>query len=59
MSYKGVLRNPPPAWVRKLVRKYGNGNSKKKHGRVNTSKLAENILKDNLIKIPDVYEVEL
>lgn len=58
VSYKGVLRNPPPLWVRNLVNKYGNS-SGKKHGEVNKSTLAENILKDNLIKIPDIYEVEL
>jgi hypothetical protein len=52
VSYKGVLRNPPPIWIKTLVNKHGNNS-------IDKNKFYENIFNNNLIKIPDIYEVEL
>jgi len=49
---KGVLRTPPPGWVDTLCKTYGNSN-------LNKQTLAAAIKKDNLIKVPDVYEVTM
>ena len=52
VSYKGVLRNPPISWLDTLV--YRNCNNS-----INKNDFYRNIINNNLIKIPDIYEVEL
>ena len=52
VSYDGVLRTPPAAWVHNLCEKHCNR-------AFNSSALESAILNDNLIKIPDVYHVTL
>jgi len=58
---KGVLRNPPPGWVDTLCAKYGNGGrgGKDSGGDIKVKELAAAIKANNLIKIPDIYEVEM
>lgn len=58
---KGVLRNPPRQWVRDLCLKYGNGDmgGKKDGGNWSWTGLFSAITENNLIKIPDVYEVKM
>ena len=52
VSYKGVLRSPTALWIDNLVQKYGTKS-------INNNKFKENIKNNDLIKIPDIYEVEL
>lgn len=54
----GVLRSPPPGWIDALCSKHGNTGGKK-DGNVNASTLAELVKAARLVKIPDVYEVEM
>ena len=52
VSYKGVLRSPTALWIDNLVQKYGTKS-------IDNDKFRENIKNNDLIKIPDIYEVEL
>lgn len=54
----GVLRSPPPVWIDTLCSKHANGGGKK-DGSVNSATLAELAKTARLIKVPDVYEVEM
>lgn len=51
VTYDGVLRNPPMAFINTLVQKHANVNM--------SSQFKTNIVKNKLIKIPDVYHVKL
>jgi len=59
VAAKGVVRNPPTEWVLKLVETHANRADGKRHGYVNSAALSNSIIENNLIKIPDVYEIEL
>ena len=52
VTYEGVLRDPPESWVRMLANEHLNQN-------INSAEFLANALKGKLIKIPDVYRVEL
>lgn len=58
---KGVLRNPTPAWIRELCLKYGNGDlgGKDDGGNWSWTGQLDAIVKNNQIKVPDVYEVKM
>jgi hypothetical protein len=53
-----VLRSPPPGWIDTLCSKHANCGGKK-DGSVNSATLAELAKTARLIKVPDVYEVEM
>ena len=52
VTYDGVLRDPPPGWIKKLVKTHANRN-------VLTDKMISSISSNKLIKIPDVYHVDM
>lgn len=52
VTYDGVLRDPPASWVEDLVKKHANLN-------IEQQAFIDNILKNKIIKIPDVYHVEM
>ena len=52
VTYEGILRDPHPEWVKDLVDWYGNKNVLK-------PQMIDSILKNKLIKIPDIYRVEM
>ena len=52
VTYEGVLRDPPRSWLRTLALEHLNKN-------IDTWEFLENAVKGKLIKIPDVYRVEL
>ena len=52
VTYEGVLRDPPYAWVHNLVQSHANAN-------MNKDSFESNILKNRMIKIPDVYRVSM
>ena len=54
----GMMRTPPLAWVRDLCAKHANGKGKT-DGSWSPEKLAYAIMANNLVKIPDVYTVEM
>ena len=49
----GIIRTPPQDWITHLCRQYGNKNME------GIETFADSIIANNLIKIPDSYEVEL
>lgn len=53
VTYQGVLRDPPVAWLQTLCNKHANVNS------VDKGKLLGSLLNDKIIKIPDIYHVSL
>ncbi len=53
VTYQGVLRDPPIAWLQTLCNKHANVNS------VDKGKLLGSLLNDKIIKIPDIYHVSL
>lgn len=53
VTYQGVLRDPPNSWLATLCNKYANTNS------VDKKALLENLKTNKIIKIPDVYHVQL
>lgn len=52
VTYEGVLRDPPISWISQLVSKHANKN-------MNPDAFEMNIIKNKLIKIPDVYRVKM
>ncbi len=52
VTYDGILRDPPNYFIDTLVKKHANPN-------MNTGSFFDNIVKNKLIKIPDVYHVSL
>lgn len=52
VTYDGVLRDPPPGWIENLVKAHANKN-------VLTDKMISSISSNKLIKIPDVYHIEM
>ena len=52
VTYDGVLRDPPQSFINTLIKSYTNENMDKE-------KFKENILANHLIKIPDVYHVNM
>ena len=57
---KGVIRNPPKSFIKKLVTTYANnGSGTSKEIYVQSDSLLSAILKNNLIKIPDIYSVSM
>lgn len=58
----GLLRTPPMQWIYDLCCKHANGGAAsggKTQGSWNPSSLIGDIVKNNLVKIPDVYTVEM
>lgn len=53
VTYQGVLRDPPVAWLQTLCNKHANTNT------VDKNKLLGSLINDKIIKIPDVYHVSL
>ena len=49
VNYKGVLRDPHPLWVEKLIKKHKNKNLE----------FSADLVSARLIKIPDIYEVTM
>ena len=52
VTYQGVLRDPPVAWLQDLVKKHANT-------QMNKELFLANLLNNKIIKIPDVYHVSL
>ena len=52
VTYDGVLRDPPPEWIENLVKTHANKN-------VLSKQMISSISSNSLIKIPDVYHVEM
>ena len=52
VTYEGVLRDPPQSWIRTLAYSHLNKN-------MNRDAFLVNAIKNRMIKIPDVYRVEL
>lgn len=61
VTYDGVLRDPTVNFLSKMARTYGNFSKSKegKGGNIAREKLLENLRKNKLIKIPDVYHVTM
>lgn len=55
----GLLRTPPVAWISELCLNHANSSDKKNAGRWNKYGFMHDIMDNNLIKIPDVYTVEM
>jgi len=54
VSYEGVLRDPPESWLTNLVSAHCNWKKC-----IDPSVLLASLKTDKLIKIPDVYKVEM
>lgn len=52
VTYDGILRDPPITWINYLVNAHGNINLEKQT-------MINNILTSKIIKIPDVYHVDM
>lgn len=52
VTYEGVLRDPTKEWLNELVSKHANSC-------MDTEKFKKNVIENKLIKIPDVYRVQM
>lgn len=52
MTYDGVLRDPPLSWIKNLVDLHANAN-------IEPDAFKKNLIDNKIIKIPDVYHVEM
>ena len=59
VSSAGLLRTPPLEWISDLCYKHANGTGSKQHGSWDAGELCSSIIDHNLIKIPDVYTIEM
>jgi hypothetical protein len=55
----GIMRTPSVEWIHELCFKYANTSNGKKAGSWDPASLENDIITHNLIKIPDVYTVEM
>lgn len=53
VTYEGVLREPPESWLETLASSHGNPNV------TDAGSLLAALKKDKLVKIPDIYRVEM
>lgn len=55
----GIMRTPTPGWIESLCKKYANAQKGKRNGYYDADVLAQNIIANDLIRIPDVYTITL